>query len=107
MAMDDHYTYRVTWSREDGEYVATVAEFPSLSWLDGDELGALRGLKAVVADVVKDMEGVGEAIPAALADRSYSGVLTLRVPPQLHQRLTVEAAEARISRHLYLKLATG
>jgi len=28
-----HYTYRVTWSAEDGEHVATVAEFPSLSWL--------------------------------------------------------------------------
>jgi len=28
-----HYTYRVAWSVEDGEHVATVAEFPSLSWL--------------------------------------------------------------------------
>ena len=28
-----HYTYRVSWSREDGEYVATIVEFPSLSWL--------------------------------------------------------------------------
>jgi hypothetical protein len=26
-----HYTYRVTWSAEDGEHVATVAQFPSLS----------------------------------------------------------------------------
>jgi hypothetical protein len=23
-----HYTYRVAWSAEDGEFVATVAEFP-------------------------------------------------------------------------------
>ncbi len=29
----DHYTYRVTWSQEDGEYVALCAELPSLSWL--------------------------------------------------------------------------
>jgi predicted HicB family RNase H-like nuclease len=28
-----HYTYRVAWSVEDGEHIATVAEFPSLSWL--------------------------------------------------------------------------
>ncbi len=28
-----HYTYRVTWSAEDGEFLATCAEFPSLSWL--------------------------------------------------------------------------
>lgn len=25
------YTYQVSWSEEDQEYVATVAEFPSLS----------------------------------------------------------------------------
>ena len=29
----DHYTYRVTWSPEDGEYVALCTEFPLLSWL--------------------------------------------------------------------------
>ena len=30
----ERYTYRVSWSSEDGEHLATVAEFPSLSWLD-------------------------------------------------------------------------
>jgi len=29
----DHYTYRVTWSEEDKEYVGLCAEFPGLSWL--------------------------------------------------------------------------
>ena len=33
----NHYTYQVSWSPEDGEYVGTVAEFPSLSWLDTEE----------------------------------------------------------------------
>jgi hypothetical protein len=27
------HDYRVTWSVEDGEFVATCAEFPSLSWM--------------------------------------------------------------------------
>lgn len=27
----EHYTYRVTWSAEDEEYVGLCAEFPSLS----------------------------------------------------------------------------
>lgn len=30
---NDHYTYRVTWSENDEEYVGLCAEFPSLSWL--------------------------------------------------------------------------
>ena len=33
-----HYTYRVTWSDDDEEYVALCAEFPSLSYL-GIETG--------------------------------------------------------------------
>jgi predicted RNase H-like HicB family nuclease len=28
---NDRFTYRVTWSEEDGEYVGLCAEFPSLS----------------------------------------------------------------------------
>lgn len=30
---NDHYSYRVTWSAEDDEYVGLCTEFPSLSWL--------------------------------------------------------------------------
>ena len=40
-----HYTYRVTWSPEDDEFVATVVEFPSLSWLAGTQAEALEGLQ--------------------------------------------------------------
>jgi predicted HicB family RNase H-like nuclease len=106
---NEHYTYRLSWSPDDGEYVATCAEFPSLSWLDKDEMVALRNLKAVVADVLKDMQANGETPPVALADKTYSGALTLRLPPQLHQRLAIEAAEARVSlnRLMSLKLATS
>ena len=51
-----HYTYRVAWSVEDDEFVATVAEFPSLSWLAPSQVEALQGLEAVLADVVLDMQ---------------------------------------------------
>lgn len=33
MLKNDRYTYRVTWSDEDKEYLGLCAEFPSLSWL--------------------------------------------------------------------------
>jgi len=51
----DHYTYRVTWSEEDNEYVGLCAEFPGLSWLAAAPEAALRGVRSVVADVVEDM----------------------------------------------------
>jgi predicted HicB family RNase H-like nuclease len=107
--VSNHYTYRVSWSQDDGEHVATCAEFPSLSWLASDEIAALRGIKDMVRDVVEDMRANNEPLPEAIADRKYSGSLTLRVPPELHRRLALEAAEAHISlsRHLNCKLASA
>lgn len=92
-----HYTYRVTWSPDDGEYVATVAEFPSLSWLESDQAEALKGLVQVVADAVEDMQANGEAIPEPLADRRYSGRFNVRVPESLHRELAIAAAEQGVS----------
>jgi predicted RNase H-like HicB family nuclease len=64
---NDHYSYRVTWSEEDGEHVAQCDEFPSLSWLAKTPEGALRGIRRVVAEVVTDMETRGETVPRPLA----------------------------------------
>ncbi len=93
----DRYTYRVTWSEQDQEHVGLCAEFPSLSWLASSPQAALRGIRTVVAKVVKDMQANGEAIPEALASRRFSGKFMIRVPPETHRRLAVEAAEAGVS----------
>ncbi|MFV2197382.1 hypothetical protein [Nocardiopsis sp. LOL_012] len=55
-----HYAYRVRWSSEDGAYLGTVAEFPSLSWLADDRAGAFEGIQRLTADVVEDMRASGE-----------------------------------------------
>ena len=94
---NDHYTYRVTWSEDDQEYVGLCAEFPSLSWLSGSPEAALRGIRGVVAGVVVDMKRSREAIPEPLASRKFSGKFMVRVPPDVHRELTVEAAEAGVS----------
>lgn len=91
------YTYRVAWSVEDQEHVATVAEFPSLSWLAPTAVEALTGLVDLVRDVVADMAANGEPVPEPLSERSYSGRFVVRVPAELHRRLAVEAAEQRVS----------
>ena len=53
---NDHYTYRVTWSENDKEYVGLCAEFPSLSWLAKTPESALKGIRNIVADIVNDMK---------------------------------------------------
>ncbi|MCZ7673548.1 MAG: type II toxin-antitoxin system HicB family antitoxin [Chloroflexi bacterium] len=85
------------WSEEDEEYVGLCVEFPSLSWLAESPEEALHGIRQVVANVVADMEANNEPVPEALATKKYSGKFMVRVPPNLHRRLALEAAESGIS----------
>ncbi|OJZ20345.1 MAG: hypothetical protein BGP21_07840 [Thiobacillus sp. 65-29] len=104
----DHYTYRVTWSPEDGEHVGLCVEFPSLSWLARTPEAALKGIRKVVTDVVADMRAGGESIPAPLAEKHYSGEFRVRIPPEVHRALAMQAAEQGVSlnRLASAKLAT-
>jgi predicted HicB family RNase H-like nuclease len=94
---DDRYTYRVTWSEDDKEYVGLCVEFPSLSWLASVPEAALRGIRSVVSDAVVDLQENREPVPEPLARRSFSGKFMVRVPPDVHRELVVEATEAGIS----------
>ena len=69
-----HYTYRVTWSLEDGEHGGLCAELPSLGWLAS-----------------------GEAVPVALAEKNYSGEFRVRIPPLLHRNLALMSAAPGVS----------
>jgi len=66
---NDHYTYRITWSEDDKEYVGLCAEFPSLSWLAKNPEAALKGIRNVVEDVIKDMKKSKEEIPLPIANK--------------------------------------
>jgi predicted HicB family RNase H-like nuclease len=94
---NDRYTYRVTWSEDDNEHVGLCAEFPSLSWLAGTPEAALKGIRKLVAEVVNDMGTIGEEVPEPIACRSFSGKFVVRVPPEVHRKLAVQAAESGIS----------
>ena len=104
-----HYTYRVAWSAEDGEFVATCLELPSLSWLADSQIDALQGLEAVVRDVVVDMEQQGEKTPLPLSERRFSGKFNVRVGEHLHRDLAIHAAEDGMSLNQYVvrKLAAS
>ncbi len=102
MINHEHYTYRVIWSEEDQEFVGLVAEFPSLSYLHEKQTTALKGIVDLVADVVADMLANGEALPEPLSEKHYSGKLSLRLTPELHQKLAIEAQEENISLNRYI-----
>ncbi len=94
---NDRYTYRVTWSEDDTEYVGLCAEFPSLSWLAATPEAALKGVRKMVAEVVQDMEANKEVVPEPIACRRYSGKFMVRIPPEVHRSLAIQSAESRVS----------
>lgn len=106
--MSDKYTYRVMWSEEDKEYVGLCAEFPSLSWLAKSPEAALKGIRKTVNNVLKDMKKSREKIPEPLSSRRFSGKLMVRIPPEVHRKLALEAEEENISlnRLISAKLAS-
>lgn len=93
----DRYTYRVTWSEEDQEYVGLCAEFPSLSWLDKSQEKALVGVRKLVTDTVADLKRNKEPAPQPISTRPYSGKFMVRIPPEVHRMLALRAAEAGVS----------
>jgi len=105
----DKYAYRVIWSDEDGEYIGLCAEFPSLSWLARTPEASLKGIRKVVYKAVKDMKRRHEAVPEPIATKPYSGKFLVRVPPEVHRKLVIEAEEAQVSlnRLVSAKLAAG
>lgn len=106
--LSDKYTYQTFWSEEDGEYVSTVVEFPSLSWMDEDAEKSLSGLRSVVQDVIDDMKQTGEEIPQPFGQREYSGRFNVRVSSSLHRRLAMDAAREGVSLNAWVtqKLAS-
>jgi len=93
----DRYTYRVTWSEEDQEHVGLCTEFPSLSWLEDSPEKALAGIRTLVQKCVADLKRNQEEIPEPLSTRKYSGKFMVRVPPETHRMLAIEAAESGVS----------
>ncbi len=93
----DRYTYRITWSPDDQEYVGLCVEFPRLSWLAESPEASLDGIRKIVAEVVQDMSSKGESPPLPLSSKKFSGKFVVRIPPNVHRQLAIKAAEEGIS----------
>lgn len=97
-----HYTYRVTWSPEDNEFVGTVLELPSLSWLSRDEHEAFAGIRELAEEVVADLAKSGELAPEPIAAQDFNGRVLVRMPPSRHRELVIRAAEQGVSMNRYI-----
>jgi predicted HicB family RNase H-like nuclease len=93
----DRFTYRVTWSDEDQEYVGLCAEFPSLSWLEASPEKSLQGIRKLVKEVVANLKRSKDSVPEPISTRPFSGKFMVRIPPEVHRMLAIQAAESGVS----------
>ena len=94
---DDRYTYQITWSVDAGRHLGTVAEFPSLMSFGNGGEEAFSGIRQKVRAEVTGLQTRGEAVPQAMAEKRYSGKFHIRITPELHRRLMIQAAVQKIS----------
>ena len=76
----------------------------------GAQMGqAMEAAGAEASRIAADMQAQGEAVPVPLAERQYSGEFRVRIPPDVHRALAMQAAEQGVSlnRLASAKLATG
>ena len=103
----DRYTYRVFWSEDDQEFVATCLEFPSLSGLSKDQMQALKEVKVAVGSAVDWMLEEGENPPEPISAHKFKGNLSLRTTPEKHKELAIRAAESGVSINQYILSKLG
>lgn len=104
--VSDHYLKIVEWSEEDRCYIGTA---PGLI------IGGVHGKSQnkVFADLCKAVDAAiaalekeGLPLPPETADKTFSGKIALRIPPELHKALAIKAGQAgeSINRFIQQKL---
>jgi predicted HicB family RNase H-like nuclease len=101
MRASDRYLKIVEWSEEDQCYVGRCPGL-MLGGVHGDDEAAVyRELCEAVEAWIRIQREDGEPLPAATAQKSYSGKFVLRIGPDLHKELAIRALQAGESLNAY------
>lgn len=98
----DEYTYTISYDDRDGIFVARVAEFRSLAAHGDTAEEALKEIRFIVGDVIRDLEECGEPIPAPYLSKEYGGRSMVAIPDRLHDALAQEAQTQGVSLSQFL-----
>lgn len=96
------YTYRVVWSSKRNRHITTCAEFPEMEKESATVTGGISRLRREIQVKVEEMFNSGQEPPEPLGDKEYSGKFVLRITPEMHRELAIEAAESGVSLNYHL-----
>lgn len=92
------YTYRVEWQSRSAQYVARCLELVRVFDSAPTAPEALaRAENAVTQHLAYMDETFGGEPPIPLTEHDFSGTFLIRTSPELHARLSIEAAEQHVS----------
>jgi len=92
----DHNAYGVRIKRVEVEgalyWRGTVEEFPNLEVYEATEGKALKEIRQVLLDAIEHLKSANLPVPLPKHDNpAFSGRVTLRIPPRLHEQLDAMA----------------
>ena len=96
---------RILRKDDDGTYAAEVLEFSGCFGAGDTPDQAMADLEAAIDLWVRSEVGQGHDIPAPLDVRKYSGRVTLRIPPSVHERAALWASVEGMSLNRLLATA--
>lgn len=98
-----HFAYRIHWDRDAAAWRGLVAEFPHLvSDPHPTEVDALNEIIRLTHGHVAVMRQGGVEMPLGIMDSNYSGAPRIRIIPDIHREVALEAAESGMSLTAYI-----
>ena len=98
---------RILRKDEDGSYAAEVLEFPGCFAAGKSPNAATKALEQAMDGWVRSELEQGHDIPPPLDVQQYSGRVTLRLPPSVHERAAFWAAVEGVSLNRLLATAVA
>ncbi len=87
----------VEWSEEDGCFVGSAPPLIGRCCHGDSESKVLRELSSIIREWIAIHEAEGRPLPPASAGKRYSGKFVVRVSPEVHQSLTLQALAKGVS----------
>ena len=87
------YLKVVEWSDKDNCYIGTSPGLFAGGVHGKNEEKVFKNLCNVIDDVIKTMDETGKTLPKSTINRKFSGKIALRIPPDLHKTIFINAMQ--------------
>ena len=85
------YKVDIAWSNEDKCYIARMPELPGCV-TEGETLEeAAVNAQEAIQSYLKSLDDKGRPLPNPIASKKFSGKIPLRIDPELHRQLAIQA----------------